>query len=48
MVRDELTRHWYPHAFDAELGGFHQTFARDWSQSMASRDWKMDGPAALA
>ena len=27
----ELTRDWYPRAVDRERGGFHQTFARDWS-----------------
>jgi mannobiose 2-epimerase len=31
LLRAELTEHWYPRAFDQELGGFHQTFARDWS-----------------
>jgi mannobiose 2-epimerase len=31
LLRAELTEHWYPHAIDRELGGFHQTFARDWS-----------------
>ncbi|GAC1346578.1 MAG: hypothetical protein NVSMB14_09540 [Isosphaeraceae bacterium] len=31
LLREELTRHWYPKAIDRELGGFHQNFARDWS-----------------
>jgi len=31
LLRDELTRHWYPHAVDRRRGGFHQTMARDWS-----------------
>jgi mannobiose 2-epimerase len=31
LLREELTRRWYPRALDRELGGFHQTFARDWS-----------------
>jgi cellobiose epimerase len=31
LLRAELTEHWYPHAIDRQLGGFHQTFARDWS-----------------
>jgi mannobiose 2-epimerase len=30
-VREELTRDWYPRAVDHQRGGFHQTFARDWS-----------------
>lgn len=31
LVRSQLTELWYPRALDRELGGFHQTFARDWS-----------------
>ena len=31
LLRRELTEHWYPHALDRELGGFHQELARDWS-----------------
>lgn len=31
LVRQELTRHWYPHAVNRERGGFHQSMARDWS-----------------
>jgi mannobiose 2-epimerase len=31
MLRDELTRHWYPHAVDSRRGGFHQNMARNWS-----------------
>lgn len=31
LLREELTRHWYPRAVDRERGGFHQDFARDWS-----------------
>lgn len=31
LLRGELTRHWYPHALDRDLGGFHQNLARDWS-----------------
>ena len=31
LLRDELTKKWYPRAVDRELGGFHQNFARDWS-----------------
>jgi mannobiose 2-epimerase len=31
LLRSELSEHWYPRAFDQERGGFHQTFARDWS-----------------
>jgi mannobiose 2-epimerase len=30
-LRAELTRDWYPRAVDRQRGGFHQTFARDWS-----------------
>jgi mannobiose 2-epimerase len=30
-LRSELTGHWYPQAVDREHGGFHQTFARDWT-----------------
>ena len=30
-LRQELTRLWYPRSIDRDLGGFHQTFARDWS-----------------
>jgi mannobiose 2-epimerase len=30
-LRRELTELWYPRALDRDLGGFHQTFARDWS-----------------
>ncbi len=31
LLRDELTKHWYPQSLDRQNGGFHQTFARDWS-----------------
>jgi mannobiose 2-epimerase len=31
LLRDELTRGWYPRAVDRQRGGFHQSFARDWS-----------------
>ncbi len=31
ILRDELTKKWYPRALDDNLGGFHQNFARDWS-----------------
>jgi mannobiose 2-epimerase len=31
LLREELTAHWYPRALDKEHGGFHQSFARDWS-----------------
>ncbi len=31
LLRRELTQDWYPRAVDRERGGFHQTFARDWS-----------------
>lgn len=31
LLQSELTEHWYPHALDRDLGGFHQTFARDWT-----------------
>jgi mannobiose 2-epimerase len=31
LLRTELTAHWYPRALDRELGGFHQSLARDWS-----------------
>jgi mannobiose 2-epimerase len=31
LLRSELTRGWYPRAVDRQRGGFHQTFARDWS-----------------
>jgi mannobiose 2-epimerase len=31
FVRQELTRHWYPHAVNRQRGGFHQSMARDWS-----------------
>lgn len=31
LLRAELTKHWYPAAVDAQLGGFHQNYARDWS-----------------
>jgi mannobiose 2-epimerase len=31
LLREELTKHWYPQAIDKELGGFHQNFSRDWS-----------------
>lgn len=31
LVRADLTERWYPRALDREKGGFHQTFARDWS-----------------
>jgi mannobiose 2-epimerase len=32
LLRTELTRRWYPGAVDRARGGFHQTFARDWSR----------------
>jgi mannobiose 2-epimerase len=31
LLRRELAEGWYPRALDRDLGGFHQTFARDWS-----------------
>ncbi len=31
LLRTELTTGWYPRAVDRQRGGFHQTFARDWS-----------------
>ena len=31
LLRAELTSRWYPRSLDRELGGFHQSFARDWS-----------------
>ncbi len=31
LVREELTRGWYPRAVDRQRGGFHQNFARDWT-----------------
>ena len=31
LLRNELTRGWYPRSIDRHRGGFHQTFARDWS-----------------
>jgi len=31
LLKEELTRRWYPHALDRDLGGFHENFARDWS-----------------
>jgi mannobiose 2-epimerase len=31
LLRTELTKDWYPRAVDRQRGGFHQTFARDWS-----------------
>ncbi len=31
ILRVDLTRDWYPRAVDGERGGFHQSFARDWS-----------------
>ena len=31
LASQELRTHWYPHAVDKHHGGFHQTFARDWS-----------------
>jgi mannobiose 2-epimerase len=31
LAASELRAHWYPHALDEAHGGFHQTFARDWS-----------------
>jgi mannobiose 2-epimerase len=37
LLRDELTRNWYPRSLDRQLGGFHQTFARDWS-ALADED----------
>jgi mannobiose 2-epimerase len=33
LLREELTRDWYPRSVDHQRGGFHQTFARDWSSS---------------
>ena len=30
LVREELTKHWYPRAVDP-AGGFHESIARDWS-----------------
>lgn len=32
LLRDELTRLWYPRAVDSDHGGFHQNFGRDWSR----------------
>jgi cellobiose epimerase len=37
LLREELTRDWYPRAVDRQRGGFHQTFARDWS-ALPDRD----------
>ncbi|MGP0070112.1 MAG: AGE family epimerase/isomerase [Isosphaeraceae bacterium] len=37
VLRGELTRDWYPRSVDRQRGGFHQTFARDWS-SLPDRD----------
>jgi mannobiose 2-epimerase len=31
LLRTELTQHWYPAVLDRAAGGFHQSFARDWS-----------------
>lgn len=31
LVRDELTKRWYPAAVDKTQGGFHQNYARDWT-----------------
>jgi mannobiose 2-epimerase len=31
LLTSELTTRWYPRALDRDLGGFHQSFARDWS-----------------
>lgn len=31
LVRSQIIDLWYPRSLDRELGGFHQTFARDWS-----------------
>jgi mannobiose 2-epimerase len=31
LLRKELTEDWYPRAVDRQRGGFHQSFARDWS-----------------
>ena len=31
LLERELTHGWYPRAVDRQRGGFHQTFARDWS-----------------
>lgn len=31
LVRSQLNELWYPRSLDRERGGFHQTFARDWS-----------------
>ena len=33
ILQQELTREWYPRSLDRERGGFHQSFARDWSSS---------------
>ena len=32
LLRNELTEHWYPHAVDNKLGGFHQNYACDWTE----------------
>ncbi len=31
LLERELTRGWYPRAVDRQRGGFHQTFAQDWT-----------------
>src|SRR4051812_21727346 len=31
LLRAEMTGRWFPAAIDRALGGFHETFARDWS-----------------
>lgn len=31
LLRDELTRRWYPASVDRDRGGFHQNFSRDWT-----------------
>jgi mannobiose 2-epimerase len=32
LVRDEMTTRWYPATIDRERGGFHQSYARDWTK----------------
>ena len=41
LLRKELSQDWYPRAVDRERGGFHQTFARDWSPlcPITTRSW---------
>ncbi len=48
LLREELTRDWYPRAVDRDRGGFHQSFARDWSP-MPDRGYvpRIPGPAHL-